>query len=444
MLETQGDLTYEGARKALRLLGSKFFHELKSGTNSNNNKTYDINLTETPEEAAMWVSEAEAYEKDALVQMLHENGDEDAAFILDFEDSVIDAVQESPELASCYHTYLEARTRLRERAKFRGFWAITAGQKGKGKKGKGALGKGQSGLHARCGQMGHWKRECPMASVKGESKGKNPSGETISLAEALVMMPGQEDDIKDDDIIEEMPMELPEGAEYIGLKEPSKICEEYVFYGKGIENAQVKSECSRRVVGSDSTQHSFPTHQYRSKMFQQSVQALSQKNFKFKRAVQNMVTPNFQQKLQTKLQNCCRKHGRIVSSDTTAVNPRTEPPVIRDHFGSQEPVVILSCEESAGEAVIDTGASRTVIGESRVGDLVQYVSQRGMSVQRVPSKVQFRFGNSGTLQSRYALCIPRQQKGRIRVEIVPGHTPFRELLLILETNNSDFMIMNMW
>ena len=93
----------------------------------------------------MWVSEAEAYDEEAIVQFLQEAGDEDAAFIMDFEETVIDAVQDSPELASCYHTYLEARNRLRERAKYRGFWATATGQKGKGKKGKGSMGKGQPG-----------------------------------------------------------------------------------------------------------------------------------------------------------------------------------------------------------------------------------------------------------------------------------------------------------
>ena len=57
--------------------------------------------------------------------------------------------------------------------------------------------------------------------------------------------------------------------------------------------------------------------------------------------------------------------------------------------------------------------------------LIQCVSEKvNGRIQKVPSRVQFRFGNSGTLQSRYALCIPRQQKGWIRIEVVPGQTPF--------------------
>eukprot|EP00435_Cladocopium_sp_Y103_P028446 s399_g7.t1 len=128
---------------------------------------------------------------------------------------------------------------------------------------------------------------------------------------------------------------------------------------------------------------------------------------------------SFKNSLKQNLQECCRKHGRYQQNDISAVTSPTDPPSSHDPSESfREPVVILNCEESSGEAVIDTGASRTVIGEDRVEGLVTYVS--GMVpglIRKVPSKVQFRFGNSGTLQSRYALCIPRQQKGWIRVEV---------------------------
>ena len=58
-----------------------------------------------------------------------------------------------------------------------------------------------------------------------------------------------------------------------------------------------------------------------------------------------------------------------------------------------------------------------------MGGLVNgIVEKTGWKIKR--STVQFRFGNSGTLQIEYAICIPRQQKGWIRVEVVPGRTPF--------------------
>ena len=122
---------------------------------------------------------------------------------------------------------MEARTRLKERAKFRGFWATAGASKGKGKKGKGGFGKGSqarpkslaekiaTSACRRCGAMGHWKRECPLAGAKGDSKGKGPAPETITLAEALNI----NEEINQSHLIEEMPTTLPADAMDLGWKQ---------------------------------------------------------------------------------------------------------------------------------------------------------------------------------------------------------------------------------
>jgi len=109
------------------------------------------------------------------------------------------------------------------------------------------------------------------------------------------------------------------------------------------------------------------------------------------------------------------------------VTYHSDPFLPPDDLGSESEHVaaFYSIEEKAHEAVIDTGASRSVIGAELVGGLVNgIVEKTGWKIKRVPSTVQFRFGNSGALQIEYAICIPRQQKGWIRVEVVPGRTPF--------------------
>jgi hypothetical protein len=116
-------------------------------------------------------------DEEGIFQLMAEQGDEDAVFMSDFEDQVVEAVQDSPELAAIFVSYQEARARVRERARARGFWPVKGrGKKGL-KKGKGAgggvntfsmAGKRRS-LADRianstcriCGQPGHWKRECP-------------------------------------------------------------------------------------------------------------------------------------------------------------------------------------------------------------------------------------------------------------------------------------------
>ena len=96
----------------------------------------------------------------------------------------------------------------------------------------------------------------------------------------------------------------------------------------------------------------------------------------------------------------------------------------RAHLRTTSDVGDLSraCEEAPDEAILDTGASRTVIGSRRVPGLIKAL--HGVRVKRAPSSCVFKFGNNGTLQSQEALYLPRKGKGWLRVEIVPGSTPF--------------------
>ena len=439
IMESKGELGYDEARRALRLLGARFFQELQGVSKNVKTKTYDINATEqASEETAMIAGEVEAFDEETAFQALYENGDEDAIFINDFEESLIETVQESAELASCFTTYLEARTRLKERARGRGFWPMQQlGAKGKGKKGKQGKGKTKSladriasSACRRCGQYGHWKRECPLGQSRTELKPKNQA-ETISIAEALHL---QEDELSAAmNEIPELIFELPEAHSDLGQKDPKHLksfdlnlgntmCHEHaqcgdVFFGEvGCGRPQgdlVKS----RGVGSGS---SVLLHDRGFSKFQ-------------------VLNPRM-------LQQCCRKHGRLTSNSPTDAAPATKA-LERNLSAEPDPfspysAFVLS-EENAGEAVIDTGASRTVIGGERVSDLIAAISSSLQTpVKKVPSAVNFRFGNSGTLQSQYALCIPRRQKGWIRVEVVPGRTPFlvsnsilKELGVLIDPRN---------
>ena len=224
IMENKGELSYKQARQALRLLGAKFFQELQ-GVKANK-KIYDIHVSEnTTEEPTALPAECDGGDEDSIFQAMYDAGDEDAAFINDFEETLIEVAQESPELASCYATYLEARTRLKERARVRGFWPMgsSGSFKGKGKKGKnGAKGFKSRSLADRiaasacrkCGQFGHWKRECPLNQVKGDIKPKN-APETTSIAEALLVQPEEPD--------EQLPVvefleELPDSAVELGTE----------------------------------------------------------------------------------------------------------------------------------------------------------------------------------------------------------------------------------
>eukprot|EP00435_Cladocopium_sp_Y103_P040673 s1143_g11.t1 len=187
VIESKGNLKYDTVIQAIRMLGAKFFHEVQGQQKSYRSKTYEVNHVQDQEEES-FVSEDQVYLTDAnelpdsiVEQFLHE-GDEDALVVQQFEDALIDTVQGDSEMTAYMNAYVEARRKLTEKSKSRGFWPIRS--KGFGKKGKA---KGQA-FRARkplamriaesdcrlCGQRGHWRAECPRRHAIGGSSSAGP------------------------------------------------------------------------------------------------------------------------------------------------------------------------------------------------------------------------------------------------------------------------------
>ena len=113
------------------------------------------------------------------------------------------------ELAACYNTYVDARKRLSDRNKNRGFWQSKGsnhGFKGKGKSKSKGFSRFRKPLAQRilesecrrCGQKGHWKAECPLN--RNSSQGQaGTSGSKDSAFAGTVMM--AEDTSFDNDMI---------------------------------------------------------------------------------------------------------------------------------------------------------------------------------------------------------------------------------------------------
>ena len=183
------------------------------------NKTYDINFTEPiePEEAPSFVAagsgnpggdEYEGELEPEFVKAMAAQEDADALTITAFENDLEDLFQDVPELQQALVTYLEARGRLREKGRVRGFWPVTTAGKGRNGRGKAAskgFGKGKKGRDREallqrisrsncriCGQRGHWKAECP----------RNSAGTASAEAPASVAMTGHD---PLDEILEAVP-----------------------------------------------------------------------------------------------------------------------------------------------------------------------------------------------------------------------------------------------
>ena len=182
VIEAKGNLKYETVIQAIRMLGAKFFHEVQGQQKSYRSKTYDVNhVQETEEEAFIsedhvYLTESNELPESVVEQFLNE-GDEDALVVQQFEDALIDTVQNDTEMTAYMNAYVEARRKLTEKSKSRGFWPIRSKGFGKKGKGKGQAFRSRKPLAMRiaesdcrlCGQRGHWRAECPRRHTMGGS-----------------------------------------------------------------------------------------------------------------------------------------------------------------------------------------------------------------------------------------------------------------------------------
>ena len=351
---TNGALDYHKIDMAMRALSSKV---LSDGHGSSRKKVYPVNFVEEessehPEDALMTSADEYLDEETALQWLLHE-GDEQALLVQEFEDQVVDVVQESPELAMAFSAYQDARARIRDRIRSRGFWPTKGGSKGKwsssstwsssGSKGKGkSMGK-RSTLaeriamsHCRlCGQKGRWKRECPRR-------------DTSSTNDTNLAYIDEETDM-DDAFVDRLPP--------LRSLEARNCTEDFVFVA-----CHFWSKSSHEGEG--------------------------QKNRHLRSHLGEF-----------------REHFQVVLASMADSDVRTV---------SRHGVV----------GIIDTGASKSVVGQNRVQALVDSLPEACRNrVARRPSDTVFRFGNNGTLRSLEALYLPFGARW-MKVEVVAGSTPF--------------------
>ena len=158
LFEHGGDLRYHPVVKTLRMIGSKFFHEFQ-GKPASKTKVFDSLLAEDaaegssehPAESTAFVSSHSGHPEDdhevepEYFEALLSQNDPDAQLIASFENEFEEYIQETPELHSALTSYVEARARLLDKRKTRGFWPPSGGKNGKRPfKGKGK-GKGKGG-----------------------------------------------------------------------------------------------------------------------------------------------------------------------------------------------------------------------------------------------------------------------------------------------------------
>ena len=123
------------------MIGSGFFQDMVGFKKEKGLKTYDhtaFTLEEQSENMdtkneTFWVQDD--FLDDSTLESLAAEDDDDAALVLQFEDAVAETVQNDAELCAFYSSYQEARKRLSEKVRFRGFlgrqtWRKRIRQKG--------------------------------------------------------------------------------------------------------------------------------------------------------------------------------------------------------------------------------------------------------------------------------------------------------------------------
>ena len=332
---------------------------------------------------------------DALIS----EGDVDGIYIADFETAAGDLLQNDEELAACYNTYVEARQRLAEKAKHRGFWPSSfRSGKGKGKssvKGKfsKSFGKGSGTFTSkkslqyrilnsncrRCGQPGHWKAECPM------NRNDKPPGSTASVNSTVAhSFEGSQSDHASVFKAEALHVDsLP--LEFLNLSEVQT---------ESIDESSMQLEfsfvsVSQKVLGSNHNDQGFSV-----------VSDFGESNAPpSNRAFRSEVRPQ-----------CDR--------------PSTPPWSDRSRKSESSLVFAATACSHSTFGVLDSGATKTVIGSQHVADLIAGFDPKiQQKLQRTKCSITFRFGNQGTLDANQALVVPLGSL-LLQIAIVPGATPF--------------------
>ena len=377
-------------RSMPQFLGAGFFHDV-TGTRKNRGKVYDQSVlvadgTDFEDPVTTFATETnEELNEEECLDILYQEGDEDAALVTEFEQTAADVIQNDEDLASALNSYTEARRRLNEKFRFRGFWPTNL-PKGKGK-GKGQKGKGKGSnrktlqqriLESRCricGKMGHWKAECPQRQSSSSSQAASSQALT-----SFVQVEGSQGDLHQHGLPLEF-MELPETMPTV-----DESCKELVLFCRSSPNSRERlREILHNQRNHGSSHFGKPNHATRNESSDASAHRLSHRN----RLAISAVLP-----------------GRDDSSSHAV------------------------CFASHGShGIVDLGATKTVIGSELVSDLINNLNPQVKSkISRCVCNLTFRFGNQGLLHSEYALVVPIQGC-RLKIAVVPGALSFIKYLV---------------
>ena len=327
-------------------------------------------------------------------------------------------MQDIPDLQSALVSYQEARARISDRRRSRGFWPPKGRTKGHGKDHHGGFRGGRKGgqkggkeellsrisrTHCKlCGALGHWKAECPTR--------RDQARESANVVQ------------HDGDQLSDLPQVIVEEVDEAGsVKNVFSECFHVQDFSMHPSKGNHGIPVNIRAKAVQFLSHCLSLHRSSS----------SNRMGIDKRGVKGNSKRGYQQ-----------KYDYTGAKD---MMPRkSHRPTNMDLFQrrSSDATCLMSqldrrSQNGTGLAIIDTGASRSVIGSDNVPAVLQKLpSKIREMVKEKPSNVGFRFGNNHIAYSFKQLQIPLMYgKHRIwlLIEVVPKGTPF---LLSIKTMKS--------
>ena len=369
---TGGALHYDQVRTAMRRLLWDF--SKPSGPKRGNLQNKNVFLTE---ETAEW-----------------QGTEEDYAEFESLEELLPDETVSEAEAQGIYIAYKEARQRLNQQKLNRGYFQAGRMEKGagKGKKGGGAADiaawKAKSRCR-RCGEVGHWQRECPKKKAM-YAEGNGASASSASGGYALCSAEGQTN------------VSYPDSTAFFVIDEPECVvdstsssgsrCVSMIEHTEGVGTAAGKglSQASRGIcVRGTLSSASMAWH------------CSEQQPYQMQDCLGACQVP-------LQFASCCFSNS-----------PSDGPP---------QHVVALAC--------IDTGCTRTLIGEKTLARLEESLSNAQVRIPRKAGSCTFRFGADFTFDAKEIAMIPCRigdRLGCISAYLVPGETPLLLSLPLLRT-----------
>ena len=457
----EGSLTVGRVQEAVRMLGTAFFHEMTGqGKKTSKSKVYDASTfiaddmegnTETEDHIHM--SQHDEWTEDDMLEALLAEGDDDAVFIADFETAASEVTQSDDDLAAAYSTYVEARRKLSEKFRSRGFWPIG---KGKSRHGKGKA-KGKSGWSGRkslqqrilesncrlCGKKGHWRNECP----------NKPQGTASATASAAMTVSFGDTPASSDQAMPAEFLLLPEipstSAKDILSTEPP--CVQSVFFMTGSENTpkphvpennmrEIREKIRNHIKGNKGTNLGVKAlvHRIEQKLrHQQPRSQLASSNESARQRILRFCRGHEPSRDQPNVTTCSKAAGLPVFP--TPVESLNAPEI------PDSAEALFATHETWG--ILDTGATKTVMGSNYIQSFLNHLNPEiRQHVKRCSCEVLFRFGNQGALKATHAIVVPVCGMW-LKIAIVSGATPFlvsntllRAIGAMIDTDNHQLII----